>query len=156
MNFSTFLNFLLVVSSIYVCVHVRACTCLVRQSCPTLYDPTVHESFQARILEWVAISSSRGSSWPMDQTHICCISCITWVVCKKISPVFSEMINIWIRSFLPINSFNPQNNLNQCIYFLITPILQMRRPRQKEVKYRKPLVIQIMNRTRATITFLSF
>ena len=26
--------------------------------------------FQARILEWVAISSSRGSSWPRDQTHI--------------------------------------------------------------------------------------
>ena len=31
---------------------------------------------QARILEWVAISSSRGSSWPRDQTHLSCISCI--------------------------------------------------------------------------------
>ena len=29
--------------------------------------------FQARILEWVAISFSKGSSWPRDQT---CISCI--------------------------------------------------------------------------------
>ena len=28
---------------------------------------------QARILEWVAISFSRGSSWPRDQTHISCI-----------------------------------------------------------------------------------
>ena len=28
--------------------------------------------FQARVLEWVAISFSRGSSWPRDQT---CISC---------------------------------------------------------------------------------
>ena len=28
--------------------------------------------FQARILEWVAISFSRGSSWPRDQTHISC------------------------------------------------------------------------------------
>ena len=26
--------------------------------------------FSARILEWVAISSSRGSSWPRDQTRI--------------------------------------------------------------------------------------
>ena len=33
----------------------------------------VHGIFQARILEWGAISFSRGSSWPRDQT---CISCI--------------------------------------------------------------------------------
>ena len=33
----------------------------------------VHGVLQARILEWVAISSSRGSSWPRDQTHISCI-----------------------------------------------------------------------------------
>ena len=30
----------------------------------------VHGIFLARILEWVAISSSRGSSWPRDWTHI--------------------------------------------------------------------------------------
>ena len=33
----------------------------------------VHGIFQARILEWVAISFSRGSSWPRDWTHISCI-----------------------------------------------------------------------------------
>ena len=32
----------------------------------------VHGVFQARILEWVAISSSRGSSWPRDRTSISC------------------------------------------------------------------------------------
>ena len=26
---------------------------------------------QARILEWIAVSFSKGSSWPRDQTHIC-------------------------------------------------------------------------------------
>ena len=30
---------------------------------------SVREIFQARILEWVAISSSRGSPWPRDRTH---------------------------------------------------------------------------------------
>ena len=35
--------------------------------------PLVHGIFQARILEWVAISFSRGSSQPRDQT---CISCV--------------------------------------------------------------------------------
>ena len=32
--------------------------------------------FPARILEWVAISSSRGSSQSTDQTCISCVSCI--------------------------------------------------------------------------------
>ena len=32
--------------------------------------------FQERIQEWVAISSSKGSSWPRDWTHISCVSCI--------------------------------------------------------------------------------
>ena len=48
------------------------------QSCPTLYDPmdcslpgsSVHGIFQARILEWVAISFSRGSSRPRDHTWV--------------------------------------------------------------------------------------
>ena len=37
--------------------------------------PLLHRIFQARILEWVAISSSRGSSWPWDRTHVSCVSC---------------------------------------------------------------------------------
>ena len=49
----------------------------VAQSYPTLFDPmdcslpgsSVHEIFQARILEWVAISFSRGSFQPRDQTR---------------------------------------------------------------------------------------
>ena len=44
----------------------------IAQSCPTLCDPmdcrlpgsTIHGIFQARVLEWVAISFSRGSSQP--------------------------------------------------------------------------------------------
>ena len=51
------------------------------KSCPTLCDPKdcstqgpfIHEISQARILEWVAISSYRGSSQPQDQTHVSCI-----------------------------------------------------------------------------------
>ena len=32
----------------------------------------VHGILQARILEWVAISFSRGSSWPRDRTQVSC------------------------------------------------------------------------------------
>ena len=50
---------------------------LVTQSCSTLCNPmdcsppgsSVHRILQVRILEWVAIFSSRGSSWPRNWTH---------------------------------------------------------------------------------------
>ena len=35
-------------------------------------SPSVHGISQARILEWVAISFSRGSSRPGDRTHVSC------------------------------------------------------------------------------------
>ena len=52
------------------------------KSCLTLcdlmnYSPpgaSVHGILQARILEWVAISSSRKSSLPRDQKHVSCIA----------------------------------------------------------------------------------
>ena len=58
---------------------LRVCA-LVAQSCLTLCDPvdysppssSVHGILQARILEWVAMPSSRGSSWLRDRT------CVSW------------------------------------------------------------------------------
>ena len=52
------------------------------QLCLTLCDPmdysppgsSVHGIFQARILEWPAMPSSRGSSLPRDRTRVSCIS----------------------------------------------------------------------------------
>ena len=57
---------------------------LLSQSCPTLCGPldyslpgsSVHGLLQARTLEWVAISFSRGSFWPRDPTCISYVSCI--------------------------------------------------------------------------------
>ena len=56
--------------------------CSVVQSSLTVCDPmdcsppvfSVHGISQARILRWVAISSSRGSSRPEDQTRISCMA----------------------------------------------------------------------------------
>ena len=48
----------------------------VTQSYLTLCDPinyTVHRILQARILEWVVISFSKGSSQPRDQIRVSCI-----------------------------------------------------------------------------------
>ena len=54
------------------------------QPFPTLCDPmdcsppssSVHGILQARILEWVAVPSSRESSWLRDQTYLSCGSCM--------------------------------------------------------------------------------
>ena len=59
------------------CVCVCVCVCVNRSVMSDSLPPmdcrppgsSVHEIFQARILEWVAISFSRGSSWPRDRTQ---------------------------------------------------------------------------------------
>ena len=59
------------------------CCSLAAQSCLTLCDPmgcsppgsSVHGILQAQILEWAAISSSKGSSRPKDRTRVSCASC---------------------------------------------------------------------------------
>ena len=71
--FKFFFNFLF-------CIGVKM-KVLVAQLCLTLCDPmdcippdsSVHGILQARILEWIAILFSRGSSWSRDQTKISCI-----------------------------------------------------------------------------------
>ena len=59
------------------------------QLCLTLCDPmdcgppgsSVYGILQARILEWVAMVSSRGSSQPRDESYVSYISCIgRWVL----------------------------------------------------------------------------
>ena len=63
----------------------------VAQSCLTLYDPmdcslpgsSVHGILQARVLEWVAISFSRGSSWPRVWTRVSCIVGRCFTVAKS-------------------------------------------------------------------------
>ena len=67
-------------------LHSQACSLPLKwsevaQSCPTLCDSmdcslpgfSVHGIFQARILEWVAISFSRSSSRPREWTLVSCI-----------------------------------------------------------------------------------
>ena len=61
---------------------VCACVCSHTQSSLTFWDlmdcslwvSSVYGAFQARILEQVAISFSRVSSWPKDQTHLPCLA----------------------------------------------------------------------------------
>ena len=81
---------------------------LAAQLCSTFCNPvdcnlpsfSIHGILQARILDWVAISFSRGSSWPRNQTWISSIAdrfftdwdmreAFTWL---KISLIFSHLL----------------------------------------------------------------
>ena len=59
---------------------------------------SVHGISQARILERVAISSSKGSSWPGNQTWVFCIG--RWILFHKAS---EEAISIVVRPPLPLS-----------------------------------------------------
>ena len=76
------------------------------QSCSPLCDPmdcsppgsSVHGIFQARILEWLAISSSRGSSWLRDWTNISCIGrqvLYHWATWEAQECVYEALLKPW-------------------------------------------------------------
>ena len=77
-----FLLLFVIFHNIVLVSGVHACL-LSLQSCPTLCDPvdyslpgsSVHGIFQVRILECLAVPSSRGSSWSRSQTQVSYVSC---------------------------------------------------------------------------------
>ena len=81
-----------------MCVHVCVKSL---QSCPTLCDRmdcclpgfSVHGISQATILEWTAISFSKGSSQPRHQTCVSCISAIS-------RQVFTTSAYIYIHIYI--------------------------------------------------------
>ena len=71
-----------------VCVCVCVCVCALSSfwlfatpQTVARQAPSVHGIFQAKILEGVAVSSSRGSSCPRDRAHVTHVSCIgRWIL----------------------------------------------------------------------------
>ena len=96
----------------------------VAQSCPTLCNPmdcispgsSVHGILQARVLEWVAIPFSRGSSRSRDRTRASCIAgrfLTIWALCFKgnllistLSSFFSEPD--WLNFFKNNKKYSPR------------------------------------------------
>ena len=103
----------------YLLNHQHVCAKLL-WLCPNLCDPmdcspsdcSVCGILQARILGWGAISSSKGSSWPRDQTLVFYVSCVGKLVlpvvllgktcyyskCFKLLPI--NVIDEWFRPVL--------------------------------------------------------
>ena len=99
----------------------------VAQSCPTLCDPmgcslpgsSVHEIFQAIVLEWIAISFSRGSSQPRDRTRVSRIvdrRFTVWATCfSEVIFKSSFMLNCLPSSFWYVLVLF--DNWNKCLRF---------------------------------------
>ena len=103
------------------------CCCLVTKLYLTLLWPQparllIHGISQARILEWVAISFSRGTLWPRDWT---CISCIGrrilyhWATWEAPKYYFSSiLIGVPVFTLAPFRVTLIQYKLH-CVIFLL-------------------------------------
>ena len=96
--------------------------CSVAQSCPTLFNSmncsmpgcSVHGISQTRILEQVAISSSRGSSEPRDRTRV---SCIAGEFFTAVPPRKPNLTVIDPQKFISTTGNKIQHNLkNTCTH----------------------------------------
>ena len=104
------------------CEHERE----VAQTCPTLCDPmdcslpgsSVHGIFQAMVLEWIAISFSKGSSQPRDRTRVSRIIdrrftlwatrevWVAWKLKAKVLVVQSSL-TLWLHGLQPTRLLCP-------------------------------------------------
>ena len=91
-------------NSMYVCI-----SCMLIQPCLILYDPmdcsipgsSVHGISHAKILEWVAVSSSRGSSQHRNWTCISCVSCLGWqILYHWANQEARACINIYVATYV--------------------------------------------------------
>ena len=116
------------------------------QSCLTLCDPTdcsppgssVHGILKARILEWVAIPSSRGSSQPRDRTQVSCIAdsvlseplrkpCKAIVIIKKKKKIAgTSLVAQWLR-LLALNT-GGLGSIPGCSHMFACHKLQIKAP----------------------------
>ena len=114
----------------------------VAQLCLTFCDPidcslsgsSVHGIFQARILEWGAISFSRRSSWPRDWTQVSRIVSRHFTVwaTREVQKKWKSLPNIymlWLFRGLPsfhINNWNHgQTTLKMNLWYVSNSIISM-------------------------------
>ena len=111
--------------------HICTCCPSVTQSCPTLCDPvdcsppgsSVHGILQARILEWVAVPSSRGSSQPRNTNP--CLLCL--LHCRQVlyplshlgSPLHVDYLHFSIHVFIGFIFLLTKQNLLFLICFSV-------------------------------------
>ena len=113
---------------IIICVHI--------QSCPTLCDPmdcslpgsSVHGVPQANIIELVSMSSSRGSYWPRDWSHVSCISCMGRQIfhyCATWEAQYYNYVPFYVYQRTVLNTSWKNSKLFESIWILISAFLKL-------------------------------
>ena len=109
--------------------------CSVTQSWPTLCNPmvcsppgsSVHGISQAKILEWVAISFSRGSFWLRNQTQVSCIASgffTDWATREAYTCVYTHIcmcVCVCVCVCIKLNHFAAHLKLTQHLKSTILP-----------------------------------
>ena len=102
----------------------------VTQSCPTLCDPmdcslsgsSVHGIFQAKVLEWIAISFSRGSSRPRNRTQVSRIAgrrFTVWATREAVTIIHSKpLYHDWSTEIIEFYIIKLPFNRKTCNQFL--------------------------------------
>ena len=136
----------------------------VAQSCPTLCNPmdcslpgsSLHGILQARVLEWVAISFSRGSSWPRDWTQVSRIpgkrfnlwatrEAHQYIILSNLKYIFwPSLVVVWIRICLPMQGTwaqSPVHEASTCFGAnkLMSHNYRARMPQVMKPAYLKPV-----------------
>ena len=103
----------------------NCCCCLVSKSYLTLWDPmhcsssgsSVCGISKARILEWVTIPFSRGSSWTRDQAYISCLdrpALYHWATGEDLKQKLDIIKALNCPYLLSLASFLPFSYLQSC------------------------------------------
>ena len=104
---------------------VDSCQPVIAQPCLTFCNPMdsslpgspVHGILQARILEWVATSSSRGSSWLRDKTCISCTSCIgRQILYHRTTWEAPELAKLSLTRCSPLKFISLESRLSKAIF----------------------------------------
>ena len=93
-----------------ICLPMQESGLLVTQSSLNLCNPmdcslpgsSVHGLLKARILEWVAVPFSKGSSWPRDWTQVSCIvsRCFTIWTTREAHQCKRRRFSLWVEKIL--------------------------------------------------------
>ena len=107
-SYSFFIHIVIYLSLSHVWIFCNPMDC-------SLTGYSVHGVSQARILEWVAISSSRGSFWPGNRTRIICDSCVGKQVCVERGCILNPL-------HLKYLSFENLTNIYNYVRTLLGPL----------------------------------
>ena len=109
----------------YVCAHAKS-----PQLCPTLCNPvdcspsgsSVHGILQARILERVAMLSSRGSSQPRDRTHVFLSLCLLCLLCLHWQAGSLPLVPPGNPPYMTVYIYIKPSTINCSYYYVVKPL----------------------------------